>query len=458
LYCIIDIETTGGSARNERITEIAMYRHDGYKIVAEWQSLINPEKRIPKHIAGLTGITNEMVENAPKFYEVAKEIVEFTEDCVFVAHNSKFDYRFFKAEFRSLGYEYERETLCTVKLSRKLLPGKRSYSLGKLSAELGIEISARHRAAGDARATVTLFEMLLAADNDGLIADGSASARKGDYVSGLSPKVIQKLPAKTGVYYLYDAEGMLIYVGKSTNIKSRIMQHLNNYDTEKGVHMMEEIAWVDYVLTGSELISLLLESHEIKKNRPKFNRASRRNSYTYGLYESMNDSGYRELRVKLQKGEDIPLCTYSTATEGRRHLEYLNEEFDLCQCLCGLYKSDKGCFHVSVGQCEGANLGKESPEEYNSRVDKVLEHFAYPKPNFFILGEGRDEKEQSVVLIEEGRYRGFGYVPVNQPIELIDQLRLFVTPYEDNRHTQSLILGFLRQQKSADIRYFETQF
>lgn len=456
MYCIIDIETTGGSAKNERITEIAMYKHDGYKIVDEWQSLINPEKRIPYHITGLTGITNEMVEHAPKFYEVAKEIVEFTEDCVFVAHNSKFDYGFFKAEFRSLGYEYERETLCTVKLSRKLLPGKRSYSLGKLSAELGIEISARHRAAGDARATVTLFEMLLAADENGLISAGAASARKGDYASGLAPSIIQKLPNKTGVYYLYDAEGMLIYVGKSTKIKSRIMQHLNNYDTEKGVRMMEEIASIDYELTGSELISLLLESHEIKSHRPKFNRAARRNSYTYGLYESMNDDGYRELKVKSQRGQDTPLCTYSTATEGRRHLEYLKDEYELCACLCGLYKSDKGCFHVSVGQCEGANVGKESPESYNQRVDTVLEQFAYPKPNFFILDEGRDDTEHSVVLIEEGRYRGFGYVPKSQPIELVDQLRLFITPYEDNRHTQSLILGYLRQQRSADIRYFET--
>ena len=455
MYCIIDIETTGGSARNERITEIAMYKHDGFKIVAEWQSLINPEKRIPYHIAGLTGITNEMVENAPYFYEVAKEIVEFTEDCVFVAHNSKFDYGFFKAEFRALGYEYERDTLCTVKLSRKLLPGKRSYSLGKLSAELGIEISARHRAAGDARATVTLFEMLLANDFEGVIGGGKASS-KGEYATGLSPAVVQNLPNKIGVYYLYDAEGMLIYVGKSTKIKSRILQHLNNYETEKGVRMMEEIASIDFEICGSELISLLLESHEIKKHRPKFNRAARRNSYTYGLYEHTNDKGYRELRVKSQKGQDAPLCTYTTMTEGRRHLEWLKEEYELCPCLCGLYKSDKGCFHVSVGQCSGAQLGQESSEEYNAKVDRVLEQFAYPEPNFFILDKGRDDSEHSAVLIEEGRYKGFGYIPTDQPVELVDQLRLYITPYEDNRHTQSLILGFLRQNQKADIRYFES--
>lgn len=453
MYCIVDIETTGGSSKTERITEIAMYKHDGFKIVDEWQSLINPEKRIPYHITGLTGITNEMVANAPKFYQVAKEVVEFTEGTIFVAHNSKFDYNFFKSEFRALGYEYERPTLCTVKLSRAIIPKKRSYSLGKLCAELGIEISARHRAAGDARATVSLFELLLAEDNGGLITE-NPSARKGDYASGLSPKIVQNLPAKTGVYYLYDADNMLIYVGKSTNIKSRILQHLNNYETERGVTMMQEIASISFELTGSELISLLLESHEIKKHRPKFNRASRRNSYDYGLYHELDDRGYETLKVKSQKNGPVPLCTYSTATEGRRHLEYLKEEYELCPCLCGLYKSDKGCFHVSIGQCSGADIEKESPEDYNERVQKVLDHFAYPKPNFFILDEGRDPNEHSIVLIEEGRYSGFGYVSKEVSIALIDQVRLYVTPYEDNRHTQSLILGHLRNNPKSDVRYF----
>lgn len=300
---------------------------------------------------------------------------------------------------------------------------------------------------------MSLFELLLAEDNNGLISE-NPSARKGDYASGLSPKIVQNLPSKTGVYYLYDSDNMLIYVGKSTNIKSRILQHLNNYDTERGVTMMQEIASISFELTGSELISLLLESHEIKKHRPKFNRASRRNSYDYGLYHELDTRGYETLKVKSQKNGPVPLCTYSTATEGRRHLEYLKEEYELCPCLCGLYKSDKGCFHVSIGQCSGADIEKESPEDYNQRVQKVLDHFAYPKPNFFILDEGRDPNEHSIVLIEEGRYSGFGYVSKELPITLIDQIRLYITPYEDNRHTQSLILGHLRNQPNSDIRYF----
>ena len=160
MYAIIDIETTGGSHKTEKITEIAIFVHDGIKIVNEFATLINPEKDIPYFITNLTGITNAMVANAPKFYEVARRIVELTENCTFVAHNVSFDYRFVAEEFLRLGYEYKRDLLCTVRMSRKHLPGKRSYSLGNLCQELGIRVNGRHRAAGDALATVKLFELL----------------------------------------------------------------------------------------------------------------------------------------------------------------------------------------------------------------------------------------------------------------------------------------------------------
>ncbi len=161
MYSIIDIETTGGSPKTEKITEIAVFIHDGTRAIEEFSTLINPEKSIPPFITGITGITNEMVANAPKFYEIAKKIVELTENTFFVAHNAGFDYGFVCEEFRQLGYTYSREKLCTVKLARKLIPGLRSYSLGKLCSELNITLSNRHRARGDAQATVKLFEMLI---------------------------------------------------------------------------------------------------------------------------------------------------------------------------------------------------------------------------------------------------------------------------------------------------------
>ena len=160
MFAIIDIETTGGSAKLEKITEIAVYLHDGEKITGEYNTLVNPERNIPYYITNLTGITNEMVENAPRFYEIAKQIVELTEGRIFVAHNARFDYSFIRQEFKSLGYNFKRSILDTVSLSRRLFPGYRSYSLGNICRELKIEINDRHRAAGDALATVKLFELL----------------------------------------------------------------------------------------------------------------------------------------------------------------------------------------------------------------------------------------------------------------------------------------------------------
>lgn len=161
MYSIIDIETTGQSLAKGKITEIAIFVHDGTKITDSFTSLINPECYIPGFITQLTGIDNDMVRDAPKFYEIARRIVEITQDTIFVGHNVQFDYRFVQEEFRRLGYDYQRKTMCTVKMGRKFLPGYRSYSLGNICGELGIAINGRHRAAGDAYATTQLFELIL---------------------------------------------------------------------------------------------------------------------------------------------------------------------------------------------------------------------------------------------------------------------------------------------------------
>lgn len=161
MYAVVDIETSGGRAQIDKITEIAIYIHDGRRVVDEFSTLINPEVSIPPFITNLTGINNQMVANAPKFYEVAKKIVLLTEGKLFVAHNAQFDYGFIQAEFKRLGYDYQRNTLCTVKMSRKIIPGLKSYSLGNLCQSVGIPINNRHRAAGDALATTKLLDLLL---------------------------------------------------------------------------------------------------------------------------------------------------------------------------------------------------------------------------------------------------------------------------------------------------------
>jgi DNA polymerase-3 subunit epsilon len=273
MYAIIDIETTGGSSEYDRITEIAILIHDGKKVTDNFVTLINPEREIPQYITALTGITNEMVAGAPKFYEVAKRIVELTNEKIFVAHNAGFDYSFIRNEFRSLGYRYQREQLCTVRLSRKLVPGLKSYSLGSLCNELGIEIKDRHRAAGDAYATARLFDILIDLNNtNGLDLLSNRLLSNSDLHPGLSIDLIRNLPEETGLYYFYDENNKLLYIGKGRNIKSRVISHINNNSSKRAMQMRRLIADIGYELTGSELIALLKESAEVRNREPLYNR------------------------------------------------------------------------------------------------------------------------------------------------------------------------------------------
>lgn len=454
MFAIVDIETTGGRSV-DKITEIAIIVHDGEKIVDEYSTLINPEVPIPYFISGLTGITNEMVAEAPKFYEVAKKIVEITADKIFVAHSASFDYHFIKNEFRSLGFEFKRKTLCTVKLSRKLIPELNSYSLGELCAELGIEIYGRHRAGGDAMATAKLFEYLLSINgNDNDLFSGLRIQSLANLHPKLDKTKIETLPEETGVYYFYDEQKELIYVGKSTNIYNRVLSHFSNYKSKKSVALRDSIADIDYLLTGSELVALLHESHEIKKNLPLFNRSQRRTTYTYGIYSYPNEKGYTCLKVDKIKGEDNPHTVFHSQESARATLMSLSEQYNLCQKLCGLYDSSGACFHYSIKICDGACIGAEDTEVYNQRVKQALFQYEFKDKNFFIMDKGRRHNECSVIKIKDGRYMGYGYIDVSSGISNIEELDGCITHYLDNRDIQQIIRSYLKKHRVEKIIKF----
>ena len=285
MFAIIDIETCGSKFefRKGRITDICIIVHDGLQVVEKFSTLINPECNIGPFYTRLSGITNEMVADAPKFHEVAKKIIELTEGKIFVAHNVSFDYNFIRDEFASLGYKYRRETLCTVRLSRKLMLGRISYSLGNLCASLGIDIENRHRAEGDAVATAKLFDLLLQLKaQDPVYKNMGAENLMTRRVDKIKEYVLKKLPEECGVYYFLDKEGNIIYIGKSLNIYNRAISHFNSHE-KKSKNMLNELCNVDFVLTGSEIIALLLESEEIKKHKPKFNRRRKSEDFTHSI-------------------------------------------------------------------------------------------------------------------------------------------------------------------------------
>ena len=240
-------------------------------MVDKFVSLVNPEKPIQPFVVNLTGINNNMLRNAPKFYEVAKRIIEITDGCVFIAHNTSFDYRIIRTEFNRLGYNYERETLCTVQLSKKLFPEQPSHSLGKLCKSLGIPFSNRHRAEGDTMATVKLFEMMLFKDITKEIVKSTIKPINNIKLATRLINILDDLPEQTGVFYFHNSKGKILYIGKHNNIK-RAVNNLFIREAKKIKKMISHTETVTFELLGNDLMSSLKLYKELKFHKPVFNR------------------------------------------------------------------------------------------------------------------------------------------------------------------------------------------
>ena len=453
MYAILDIETTGGQFNEEGITEIAIYKFDGHDVVDQFISLVNPEIPIQPFVVKLTGINNAMLQSAPKFFEVAKRIIEMTNDCVIVAHNASFDYRILRTEFRRLGYDFEARTLCTVELSKKLLPEQPSHSLGKLVRAIGIPMADRHRASGDALATVKLLKILLEKDLEKEIVKDFI---KLEIEKGIAPKlldIVAGLPAKTGIYYIHNVKGDLIYIGKSRNIKKRINQHFTG-TTTKCKKIQAEVFTVTYDETGSELIALLKESEEIKINKPIYNRAQRKSIFQLALYAEKDEKGYINLKLQKADGRKKEITSFTSLQEGKNALFRITSHYNLCQKLTSLYFSKTNCFQYSIKECDGACIGLVSPEEYNVRVLSFIEKNTFENQNMILIDRGRTISERSAVLIENGIYKGYAFYDLNYQINNIEILRNIIIPMQNNRDTKNIIQGHIRKNKTLKTLKF----
>jgi len=418
LYSVVDIETTGNGYKGQKITEISVFLFDGHKVIDEFTSLVNPEQRIPHFITNLTGITEAMVSTAPKFYEIAKKVVEITKDAIFVAHNVTFDYNVIRDEFKSLGFDFKRKKLCTVRLSRKIIPGLPSYSLGNICTAEGIEIAERHRAKGDAEATVELFRRLLKRDHNFTINNFlNPKSREATLPPLLDRLVVDNLPETHGVYYFKKEQKEVIYVGKANNIKQRVISHF--YDKKKKERTMcLETADITCAETGSEIVALLHESSEIKHFYPKFNRAQRRAGEGVGLFWYEDQKGILHLAYDRLKLAPNPVMKFYSMAECRSVLEKICEEFELCPKYCHLETHVNACFHFQIKKCKGICSGKETPENYNKRVHKAVKSLGLQAENLVLKEKGRNDKELGFVLILNGIYQGFGYI--NKDIKIQD--------------------------------------
>ena len=447
LFAIVDIETTGGYARDNGITEIAIVLHDGSTIVDTFETLINPNHTIPKFIQLLTGITDAMVEDAPQFNEVAPDIYELLKDAVFVAHNVNFDYSFVNYFLSKAGFHIQSKKLCTVRLARKIIPGHSSYSLGKLCRQLNIPLSGRHRAMGDAYATALLFSLLLQEDKENHITESLKTSSKEQFIPPNLPKEqLIKLPESPGVYYFYNKQSKVVYVGKAKNIRKRVHSHFsNNKATKQKQDFLNTIYSISYELCGTELMAVLLESVEIKRLWPEFNRSQKNFEPVFAIYDYVDQNGYVRLGIDKIKKTVQPLATFRLYNDALVFLQKIVGEYELCPKLSGTQNTRFPCVGFEKLMCKGACEAVEMADDYNQRMQLLIDELDDQKPTFAVRQKGRTHDEQSFLLVEKGRFYGMGYASNDTAINSIDDLKTYITPLKENFYVRHTIIKYAEE-------------
>ena len=440
-YTIIDVETSG---RTNRITEISVFKYNGDTVVDEFTSLVNPNCYIPDYITALTGIDNGTVANAPDFQDIAQQILDITEDAIFVAHNVNFDYNVIRNEFKSLNIEFNRKKLCTVRLSRKLLPGHKSYSLGKLCKDLNINVNGRHRARGDAEATVILFQKLQAQEKSREVFSAflNKNSKEATLPPNLPKEIFNAIPNSIGIYYFKNKKGEIIYVGKAKDLKKRVLSHFYS-KAQKSLDMVRETADIDFELSGSELIALLMEDAAIKHHFPQYNKVAKRTPKGFSLFSYQDRNDIIHIAINNSKAVTKPIVTLYSLREARLFLERICEQFSLCPKFCHLQEGVSECSHFTIKNCKGVCKGNENITNYNERVTNAICKIVNESKDLIIKEKGRNNNEDAFVLIKNGTYLGYGFIDKNEQITHQDELEHFLIKQKDNRDIQSILRNVL---------------
>ena len=447
MYAIVDIETTGGYASANGITEIAVYVHNGERVTRHFETLLNPGQQIPPYITALTGISNEMVADAPCFDEVAGTLYDILEGNVFIAHNVNFDYSFVKHQLSLAGYQLRARKLCTVRLGRKVFPGLPSYSLGKLCRTLQINIENRHRAGGDAAATVRLFEHLLTHGAQPHIEQMlKRSSGEGWLPLHISKAEIDRLPTGPGIYYFYNNKEKVIYVGKAINIRKRVSSHFTQNDTQsKRQNLLRQVARISFSSCASELEALVLESTEIRRLWPKYNQSQKQPVQRYGLYRFEDNRGYLRLAIDRKKKNVPALYQFNLLVEGLTMLKKMIGEFDLNDKLCFVDKAP-------ISRKDLDSMG--SITDYNKKVSSALKALDEQLPSFALIDNGLNGQEYLCLLMERGCFWGMGYIPGTLQPKNAAELKSLLTPYADNDFIRNSIYSYAaaHPHKKIDLR------
>jgi DNA polymerase III subunit epsilon len=446
MYAIVDIETTGGYAAANGITEISIHIFDGEKVIEQFETLINPNQAIPRYIQAFTGITNEMVQDAPTFEDVAEKIYTILQGNIFVAHSVNFDYSFIKNHLEFYGYTLNTRKLCTVRLSRQIFPGLPSYSLGKLCQSLDIELKNRHRAGGDASATVILFEKLLANDSKNII---TSSLQRNSKEQVLPPNVprqhFNQLPSCPGVYYFHDNKDKVVYVGKAKNIKKRVNSHFsNNSDSKQRQNFLRHTYAISFKSCATELMASILEAAEIKRLWPIFNQAQKQQEEVFGIFLYEDQKGYLRLAIDKKRRHSTPICSFNYKVDVHNFLKKLISRFNLCPRLCFIQSDNEKCVGIIEDYCFGACESLEAATPYNERVYQAIESLK-ERPSYIVFDKGLEESQLSCIMVEKGSLVGMGYISQELKEERPETIKQCLQPLKENAVIRQLLNKYIEQ-------------
>lgn len=445
-YAIVDIETTGSYASENSITEIAILIHNGKYVLEKYQSLINPLKPIPFHIQALTGITQDMVEDAPTFKEVAPKIFDLLNKRIFVAHNVNFDYSFIVQQLQFAGYDWKAPKLCTVRLSRKIFPNLASYSLGKLCMNLGIPLHDRHRAMGDAEATTILFEKLVQEDTSNLIATTLKKTKEHRLPTHINEEDFLRLPESAGVYLFRNRSEKIIYVGKAINIKKRVLSHFSgNNSSLKRQHFINEICSIDFEESGTELMALLMECQLIKQHWPIHNRALKKFEPKFALIQYEDQNGYIRLLVSPYNKSAHAIQYFERAYEANQLLLKLMEEFNLDPRLCFFYSI------TGEQKPKSSKDGLPQPAIHNNLVNEAITFAESKRTSFFLLDQGRHLDEKSYIFFKNDQIHAFGFFDNSHQFNSLLDIVSDKDRCSTNYYMNSLVLQYAERFPSKVI-------
>jgi DNA polymerase-3 subunit epsilon len=443
MYAIIDVETTGGSPSVDRVIEVAVFVFDGERIIDSFSTLLNPKRPIDPYVTRLTGITQEMVSEAPLFEDIHERLLAMTHENIFVAHNVRFDFGMLRQEFKRLGIDFNRKQLDTVNLARKALPGFNSYSLGNICDSIGIEISDRHRAYGDAEATVKLLAAILARPSAAKYIE--IELNHGIDLDLLPPYLskaeIEKLPEDAGVFYYKDEVGKVLYLDGSKNIRKKVITEISKpADTPERKRMFELMRNIDYELSGNELIAKLLAHRELKKHLPEFNKKPRIQIFTHGIFVDKDENGFSQLKIHpLDWTNGELVMKFASKAVANKILGKIIKENNL------------HAWFALRSKMKEKGIDAKSQANYNASLEKAARKYLYKHHNFFMVGAGIHPDEHSVIWIEGNTYKGFGYFNPELTEATPANLKEVVKYDEDDIETQKIIRGQLRKPKNFKV-------